>query len=206
MTITLLHPTFPAASLARTVIEFDPTRSGIDADQLVVPAANPDCPVFVAQVTAATPTLSLAVPLKLIDVAEVETDVDDGDVIVKAGGVVSVGLVEGGLLPEDVCRVIETVCETRVTPSVAEMVIVFAPVTRGTPLMVQAPVEVTEPDAFWLLDQVTVTGPFPPDVVPVMVTVAEVVVAGGAFTAMVNVTDGVGGGSVLPASAAAYIV
>lgn len=91
------------------VTAFEPTSSGIVADQLVVPEAAPDCPVLVAHVTEATPTLSLEVPEKVIDDAEVETEVEDGDRIVSAGGVVPVGILPGcvvggfagGVVPED---------------------------------------------------------------------------------------------------------
>jgi hypothetical protein len=80
------------------VTTFDPTRRGIDADQLVVPLAVPDCPVFVDQVTEVTPTLSLAVPLNAMVAAEVDTEVAPGDATVKVGGVVLVGepVVVGG--------------------------------------------------------------------------------------------------------------
>jgi hypothetical protein len=71
-----------------TVLE--PTSSGIDADQLVVPLAFPDDPVLVDQATDVTPTLSLAVPLNGIDTAVVETDVAPGEPMVSVGAVVSV--------------------------------------------------------------------------------------------------------------------
>jgi hypothetical protein len=45
----------PAASDARIVKVFDPTSTGIAADQLAVPVATPEDPVFVDQVTLATP-------------------------------------------------------------------------------------------------------------------------------------------------------
>ena len=69
---------------------FDPISSGTGADQLVVPLAVPERPVFVDHVTAATPTLSLAVPLIVIMAAEVEAVAEEGEAIVSAGGVVSV--------------------------------------------------------------------------------------------------------------------
>jgi hypothetical protein len=83
---------FPAASVARIVTIFQPTRSGIDADHCAVPAATPELPVLVDHVTAFTPTLSLAAPLKVNDAADVEIIVPEGDVIVTDGGVVSLGL------------------------------------------------------------------------------------------------------------------
>ena len=74
----------------------------------VVPLAVPDEPVLVDHLTAVTPTLSLAVPLKAIVDADVETDVPPGDPIVNDGAVVSVPPVVGGAA----CRVIVTTCET----------------------------------------------------------------------------------------------
>ena len=72
VTITERHPTFPAASLARIVIRFDPTNSGIGGVvQLVVPVAVPDPPVELLQVTDTTPTLSEAVPEKAMVACEV---------------------------------------------------------------------------------------------------------------------------------------
>lgn len=81
------------------VTEFAPTSSGIGAVQLVVPLAVPDCPVLVAQVTAVTPRLSLAVPAKLIEDAVVETEVDAGDVMVSEGGVLFAGVLPVGAFP-----------------------------------------------------------------------------------------------------------
>ena len=67
----------------------------------VVPIAVPDPPVELDQVTWLTPTLSLAVPLTISEVAEIATLVLAGDKIVSDGGVVSgpgVGVVAGGLV------------------------------------------------------------------------------------------------------------
>jgi hypothetical protein len=88
VTTAVRHPTLPAASLARIVTVFDPTSNGTVALHCVVPAATPTPPVLVDHVTEVTPTLSLAIPLKTIDAAEVETDVDDGVMMVSEGGVV----------------------------------------------------------------------------------------------------------------------
>ncbi len=67
-----------------------PTYSGIGpVDQLAVPFAAPDPPVEVAHVTCDTPTLSLAIPLTAIELADVATLVIGGDRIVIEGGVVS---------------------------------------------------------------------------------------------------------------------
>ena len=103
MTTTLRHDEFPAASKARTVTTLDPTSKGIDADQLAVPLAVPDRPVFVDQVTDVTPTLSLAVPLNAIAVDIVETEVAPGEAIVKVGAVVSVTGVPADLVTVTLC-------------------------------------------------------------------------------------------------------
>lgn len=69
-----------------------PTYSGIGpVDQLVVPFAVPDPPVEAAHVTRATPTLSLAIPLTAIELADVATLVIGGDKMVIDGGAVSGG-------------------------------------------------------------------------------------------------------------------
>lgn len=113
MTTTLRHPEFPAASYARTVTTFDPTSSGIDADQVVVPLAVPDCPTFVDQVTDVTPTLSLDVPLNAIVGADVEIEVAPGDAIVNVGDVVSVPPPEvGGVTGATACLVTVINCDT----------------------------------------------------------------------------------------------
>jgi len=57
------------------------------ADQVVVPVAVPAPPVLVAQATDVTPTLSLAVPLNTIVVAEVETEVAPGKAMASVGAV-----------------------------------------------------------------------------------------------------------------------
>jgi hypothetical protein len=88
------------------VTTLEPTSSGIAADQLFVPLAVPELPVLVDHVTFVTPTLSLAVPLKAMVVADVETEVPPGDPTVKVGGVVS------DPLEELVCLVTVTTCDT----------------------------------------------------------------------------------------------
>ena len=91
------------------MITFEPSISGIEADQFVVPLAVPDCPMFVDQVTDVTATLSVAVPLNAIAAEEVETAVPPGAAMVNAGGVVSVPPPAGGV---GVCRVTVTSCDT----------------------------------------------------------------------------------------------
>src|SRR5579863_9399740 len=85
----LRQPALPAASTARTVTELFPTRSGIAADQVVVPVATPAVPKLVAQETSVTPTLSLAVPEMATDAALVDMVPVEGVVMVNAGAVVS---------------------------------------------------------------------------------------------------------------------
>jgi hypothetical protein len=126
---TLRHEVFPAASAARMVTAFAPTSSGIDADQLVVPLAVPEDPVFVAQVTAVTPTLPLAVPLKTSVAASVEIVVEEGETIVSVGAAAPAG----GL-----SRVTVIDRQTRLAPAVAVTVISFTPIASGTLEIVQA--------------------------------------------------------------------
>ena len=67
ITIAERHEEFPAASNALKIIVLVPTLSGmLLAVQVRVPVANPDAPVEFDQVTLLTPTLSVAVPRKLI--------------------------------------------------------------------------------------------------------------------------------------------
>src|SRR5438105_14649953 len=72
-----------------------PTRSGTWADQFAVPEAAPASPNELFHFTAATPALSLAVPLMVMLAEDVETTVEPGEVMLSEGGVVS-GLVVGG--------------------------------------------------------------------------------------------------------------
>jgi hypothetical protein len=68
ITVTTSLATFAAASRAVTVMTFDPFCSVIpDTDQLAVPAAVPLPPRLLVQVTCVTPTLSEAIPPKLIE-------------------------------------------------------------------------------------------------------------------------------------------
>jgi hypothetical protein len=63
--------------------------------QFSVPVAVPELPVELDQVTAATPTLSCAVPLTVNELDEVEGLLVDGETMASDGGVVS-GPVGGG--------------------------------------------------------------------------------------------------------------
>lgn len=89
---------------------FEPTRRGTDALQFVNPLATPlrvDAPT--SHLTCVTPTLSDAVPLRVIDEAFIEyVDALVGEAIVTVGPMESGPLVDGGgvvvvpPLPEDV--------------------------------------------------------------------------------------------------------
>lgn len=69
---------------ARTVMLLVPDTSGTVADQLAVPLAVPDPPVELDHVTEVTSPD--AVPAMVIEAAEVDTIVNPGEVIFKAGG------------------------------------------------------------------------------------------------------------------------
>lgn len=86
----------PAASKARIVMTFEPVNRGTAELQVAVPVAVPEPPKLLAQVIVVTPILSLAVPLITIEDSDVETTVEEGEVMVSEGGVVSVGL--GGVV------------------------------------------------------------------------------------------------------------
>lgn len=188
---------------------FEPTSSGIDVDQFVVPLAVPDCPIFVDHATDVTPTLSLAVPPNAIVADVVEIVVPPGDEIVNVGGVVSVPdplpLVGGAVL------VTVTTCDTWLDPAVAVTVIVFTPIASAIFDIVHAPVvpvalpdTATEEDA---VDHVTEIAPDPPEAAPDRLTVAAVVVAAIALAVRVNgpavgeVGAGAGAGAGVPAPA-----
>ena len=81
---------FPAASLARMVIRFVPTSSGISGvAHCVVPVAAPDTPVELLHVTLVTATLSDAVPENTMLAAVVDTFVLEGELTLNEGAVVS---------------------------------------------------------------------------------------------------------------------
>jgi hypothetical protein len=157
----------------------------------------PAPPVFVAQVTVFTPTLSLAVPLNASDDAEVETDVDDGIEIVSVGGVVSpvpvvvVVVVVGvevvvlvvAVVVDAVVRVTTAVCETCVTLSLAVTVIVFDPIASGRFITLHAlPMIAAVPEGPWPALHVTATDPFPPEIEPERFTLDAVVLDGVVLT------------------------
>ncbi len=93
---------FPAASAALMVTEFVPTNRGIaGTDQFAVPLATPASPFDVLQITAVTPMLSFAVPLKATVDSVVTALVVAGELIVRLGAVVSgpgfTGVAGGGV-------------------------------------------------------------------------------------------------------------
>jgi hypothetical protein len=153
----------------------------------------PDPPVLVDHVTLVTPTLSLAVPLKTMDDAEVEIDEDEGEAMVSEGGVVEEGVVEGGVVPVGVDaggavvrRMVTNDCATWVLLSVAVTVIVLAPAMRGTLATVQAELgPCAVPEDPLLVAQVTTIGPLPPVTEPERAIEDAVVVAARAFTTRV---------------------
>jgi hypothetical protein len=198
---TLRQPALPAASTARTVTELFPTRSGIVADQAVVPAATPAVPKLVAQETSVTPTLSLAVPAMVTEAAVVDMVPVDGVVMVNAGGVMS-GIPPPEPAPGPVvvadCRVMVTDFAIRLAEVDAVMVMVFAPVTSGRLTILQADAgPAAIPEVPLIEDHVTVMTPVLPDADPDKLTLDEVVVEATAFTvkARAGVGAGVGGGT-----------
>lgn len=80
--MTLRDAVFPDESVALIVTVLNPVSSGMVTLHWDVPVAVPDCPKPFDQVTDAT--LPVAVPLNKIDEADVETEVDEGDVMVSA--------------------------------------------------------------------------------------------------------------------------
>ena len=135
--------------------------------------------MLVDHVTAVTPTLSLAVPLKTMDDADVEIDDDEGDPMVSEGGVVLAGVVAAW-------RVITKDCAMWVLVSVAVTVIVFAPEAKGTLATVQVePEPCAVPEDPVLTVHVTTIGPLPPVSEPESAIDGAVVVAAGAFTTSV---------------------
>jgi hypothetical protein len=90
VTVSASDDVLPAASRAVTVSTLLPVWSAIGVVHDVVPDVVPLPPRLLTQVTCVTPTLSLAVPLSVIVIAEVEyVDADVGPVIVTTGTVAS---------------------------------------------------------------------------------------------------------------------
>ena len=112
-------------------------------------------------------------PVNVSEARVVDTDVDNGLVIVIEGPVVSV-------TPE--VRVTLTIWETLPVPSAAVTVMLLTPTDSGILDMTQfEPLIDDPPDAPMLLLQVTAGEPLPPVTVPESDVVMAVVVAGGAL-------------------------
>src|SRR5207247_163503 len=125
--------------------------------QEAVPLATPAPPKVLDQRTAATPTLSDAVPLRLILPAEVESSIDPGERICTVGATESVS----------VARVTRTVFDAVLpAPSLTVTVIWLAPTDRGSHGMVQFAFPEAAPDPPRSLAQVTRSVPDPPETVP----------------------------------------
>ena len=156
----------------------------------------PDAPVELDQVTLVTPTLSLAVPLTVSELAEVPTFVVAGERIFNDGGVVSgragvvgcVGLFAGGLVgggfADKTCwRVTVRFCDARFCcESVAVIEMTLEPTLSGTAGMVHCVEPCAIPEAPGLVDQLTCASPEPPDVVPLIAMVDAVAELGSAST------------------------
>jgi hypothetical protein len=105
VTVNASDDVLPAASRAVTVSTLLPVWSAIGVVHDAVPDVVPLPPRLLTQVTCVTPTLSLAVPLSVIDIADVDhAAADVGPVIVTAGAVVSTVVT----LHVKVCDVVRT--------------------------------------------------------------------------------------------------
>src|SRR5689334_20882359 len=189
----LRQPALPAASTARTVTELFPTRSGIAADQAVVPVATPAVPKLVAQETSVTATLSLAMPAMMTEDAVVDMLPVEGVVMVNAGEVVSVPPPPEPVVVRD-CRVMVTDFETRPAAVDAVMVMVFAPAISGILTLLQADASpAAVPETPPLDHHVSVMTPVPPDADPDKLALDAVVVEATAFTTKAKGAGVVGG-------------
>ena len=108
-------------------------------------------------------TLAVAVPLKAMVAADVETMVIAGEAMVSdggpegvvvTGGVVTGGVVTGGVVAACWVTVMDAEAEFP-APSVARMIIVFAPMASGTDATDQLADPAAGPDPPWLLLQTT---------------------------------------------------
>jgi hypothetical protein len=171
---------------------FVPVSRGIVTDQFVVPAAGPDIPNPLDQLTDCTPTLSEAVPVMAIDVAVVEMVELEGERIVSVGAVVSGDPGGGG--GADV-RVTVMDVETWAVPDVAVTVIVLVPNSSGTLATLHAEAApAAVPDAPDVADHETEIVVEPPVAEPDKPILARFVLRGGAFTVSVSGAGRGGGG------------
>lgn len=189
--------------------------------------------MLVDHVTEVTPTLSLATPLKAIDAADVEADVEEGVRMVSEGGVVfdvDVGVVGAGVgagvgvvvdVVDVLCvRVIAADCEPSVTPSVAVTTIVFDPIASGKLGMLHAPPPICAVPEICAVagvpcrpSHVTAMVPLPPEARPPRFTLVAVVLLANAVIVSVSgkgaatgMTGGRGAGGETGVPAAAYNV
>src|SRR5580704_16583743 len=170
--------TLPVASTAVTVMLFDPMVSGIPVMVQFTPLiVDPsDAAALVTHVTAGVPLPPVPVPVSEIIAA-----------VVLAGGALTV---RTNGFDEAIRRVTLTIWETLPVASTAVTVMLFNPMFRGIPVMVQfTPVIVDPSEAAPLVTHVTAGVPLPPVTVPVSEIIADVVVAGGALTVRTNGFD-----------------
>jgi hypothetical protein len=157
VTVRTSVPTFPAASLARTVIAFAPAASATLATlQLVVPVAGPEAPVAAfVHVTVVTATLSEAVP----------PSATVPDVVVYVGDDVGVVIVHVGAVPSYVTVMLSV--PTFPAPSLARTVTTLFPEASAIPRTLQLLVPFAVPDApVAAFVHVTCARPIASDAVP----------------------------------------
>ena len=171
MTDTDRQLVLPAVSRSRTTTVFPQINNGTSAVQYVVPVAVPEFPVEVDQVTAVTPTLSVAVPVSLTLAELVRTLVLDGLVIFRAGATLSVGITRFTTTVRDADTEEE---------STAVRVSVLTPGSNGRDGMDQVRPPSAEPLPPRSLVQVTRTSPFPSVTIPESARAEAVVVTGNA--------------------------
>jgi hypothetical protein len=157
VTVRTSVPTFPAASLARTVIAFAPAASATLATlQLVVPVAVPETPVATfVHVTVATPMLSEAVP----------PSATVPDVVVYVGDEVGVVIVHVGAVPSYVTVIVSVPAFP--APSRARTVMTLFPAASAIPSTLQFVVPFAVPEApVAVFVHVTAARPIASDAVP----------------------------------------
>ena len=167
-----------------------PTSSGTLAIcQFVVPLAAPLQPNVLVQSTLVTPTLSEAVPLRLMLAADVAIIADPGERICTAGETVS-GCEGGGTL-----HVIAIVLQAVVPPpSMTVKVTRFTPADKGSDEINQFVAPEATPDPPRSFAQVTRSVPLPPLATPEADTAAALVVKSELWLAIV-IESGAGAGA-----------
>ena len=163
----LAYAAAPVVVVAVTVMTFDPAKSGMFADQDVVPVATPDDPRELLHRTTAIPAGADAVPVSVTE--GLLKFVDGGDVIAICGAVFATSV-------RTMVITFETVAFSE---SVAVTVSTFGPITSGIPATLQFGTPVAVPDAPLSVRHVTTVCPNPPDTVPLMLMRDAAVLAGG---------------------------